>query len=117
MIVEKAAQVDESGSELLAYAGAERGTSSFADAAGMTRRPMQIVLPAELPEQPDESARTAAVNAPVNLRKGPGAKHGVVMVIPRRAKVQIYDCDQWCKVGYDGRTGYIYKSFVDGRSS
>ena len=117
LMVEKAAQADEGGSNLLAYAGGERSASSLAGAASMTRRPMQIVLPAELPEQPDDATRTASVNAPVNMRKGPGSKHGVLMVIPRSAKVDIYDCDQWCKIGYEGRTGYIYKSFVRGRSS
>lgn len=117
LIVEKAGQVDEDGSALLAYAGSDPSASAFGDAAAETRRPMQIVLPAELPEQPDASSRTASVNAAVNLRKGPGAKHGVMMVIPRKAKVKVFDCDQWCKVGYEGRTGYIYKSFVAGRSS
>ena len=117
LIVEKAGQVDEEGSALLAYAGSDPSASGFAGAAAETRRPMQIVFPAELPEQPDASSRTASVNAAVNLRKGPGAKHGVMMVIPRKAKVEIFDCDQWCKVGYEGRTGYIYKSFVGGRSS
>ena len=116
LIVEKAAApVDDAGSNLLAYAGASHSTSAFDDV--MTRRPMQIVLPAELPEQPDASARTASVNAPVNMRKGPGAKHGVMLVIPRRARIDVFDCDQWCKVGYDGQTGYIYKSFVSGRPS
>lgn len=114
LIVEKAGQIDEEGTGLLAYAGNDRGSSVFDDTEAEKRRPMQIVLPAELPEQPDTSARTALVNAPVNLRKGPGAKHGVLTVIPRKAKVEVFDCDQWCKVGYEGRTGYIYKSFVRG---
>jgi hypothetical protein len=117
LIVEKAAQVEEGGSDLLAYAGNDRGMSAFAETGSTTRRPMQIVLPAELPEQVDDAARTASVNAPVNMRKGPGAKHGVMMVIPRQAKVGVIDCDQWCKISYEGRTGYIYKSFVRGRSS
>ena len=116
LIIEKAAQVDETDSALLAYAGGERN-ANFSDPDDVPRRPMQIVLPAELPEQPDAAVRTAAVNAPVNMRRGPGSKHGVLMVIPRRAKVEIFGCDLWCKVGYEGRTGYIYKSFVSGRSS
>lgn len=116
LIVEKAAQVDESDSGLLAYAGGE-GSSDFTGSDAGSRRPMQIVLPAELPEQPDASTRTASVKAPVNMRKGPGSKHGVMMVIPRRAKIEVFDCDLWCKVGYEGRTGYIYKSFVAGRTS
>ncbi|RST82436.1 SH3 domain-containing protein [Aquibium carbonis] len=117
LIVEKAAQVDEGGSDLLAYAGNDRGMSAYGDDASATRRPMQIVLPAELPTQVDDETRTVSVNAPVNMRKGPGAKHGVMMVIPRQAKVSVIDCDQWCKISYEGRTGYIYKSFVRGRAS
>lgn len=117
LIVEKAAQVDEGGSSLLAFAGNDRGMSAFADVASTVRRPMQIVLPAELPKQIEDETRTASVNAPVNMRKGPGSKHGVLMVIPRRAKIGVIDCDQWCKISYEGRTGYIYKSFVRGRSS
>ncbi len=110
LIAEKAAQVEPGDTGLLAYAGED--APAFGGADEDMRRPMQIVLPAELPEQPDSSARTASVNAPVNMRRGPGSRHGVLLVIPRRAKIDVYDCDSWCKVGYQGRTGYIYKSFV-----
>lgn len=115
LIVEKAAPVEAGDSSLLAYAGVDDGPD-LAGPEAAVRRPMQIVLPDELPEQPEASTRTASVNAPVNMRKGPGSRHGVMLVIPRRAKVEVYDCDLWCKVGYEGRTGYIYKSFVSRRS-
>lgn len=115
LIAEKAAQVEPGDTGLLAYAGDDG--PDFGGAGGEMRRPMQIVLPAELPEQPDSATRTASVNAPVNMRRGPGSRHGVISVIPRRAKIEVYDCDSWCKVGYQGRTGFIYKSFVSGRPS
>lgn len=49
----------------------------------------------------------------VNMRAR-GAKGARVLgVIPRGATVGLVDCDSWCEVIYDGRRGFIYKSFIE----
>jgi len=30
--------------------------------------------------------------------------------------VQVVSCDGWCEVVYNGRRGFIYKTFLDGAS-
>ena len=50
----------------------------------------------------------------VNFRKGPGTKKSIIGRIPQGAKVQrvaIAD-NGWCKVTYEGQTGYISGDYV-----
>jgi hypothetical protein len=49
----------------------------------------------------------------VNLRSGPGNDAEVMTVVPFDAAILAEkDCPHWCAVTYDGRRGYIYKSFI-----
>jgi hypothetical protein len=49
----------------------------------------------------------------VNLRAGPDNDARVLTVVPYDAEILTQpDCPHWCAVVYDGRQGYIYKSFV-----
>ena len=49
----------------------------------------------------------------VNLRAGPDNDAAVLAVVPYDAAILTQpDCPHWCAVVYDGRQGYIYKSFV-----
>lgn len=58
--------------------------------------------------------RTATIASSVNMR-AKGAKGArVIGVIPRGATVRLVDCDGWCEVVYEGRRGFIYKSFLSG---
>lgn len=58
--------------------------------------------------------RTATIASAVNMR-AKGAKGArVIGVIPRGATVGLVGCDSWCEVIYEGRRGFIYKSFLGG---
>lgn len=70
----------------------------------------------------DEAAETAAVAsadlAPakatqyVNMRSGPSDEAAVMAVVPANATIEAErDCN-WCTVSYNGKQGYIYKSFI-----
>ena len=52
------------------------------------------------------------LTAAVNLRAGPDNDAGVLTIIPAKAAVTVVDCDQWCQITYQGKKGFIYKSFV-----
>jgi len=55
----------------------------------------------------------AHANQHVNLRAGPSDDARVLMVVPARAKIQAAkDCAYWCEVVYEGKRGFIYKSFI-----
>jgi uncharacterized protein YraI len=112
LVIEKAARSEDAGPDVLAYANGGSATDPE-ETSAVVRRPMQIVLPEEPPTAP--AVREVTVRAAVNMRSGPGSGNGVILVIPRQARVQLHGCEQWCKVGYDGRVGYIYKSFVPGQ--
>lgn len=56
------------------------------------------------------------VKSGVRMHSGAGNHTGTVGVIPDHAVVQVLHCDVWCKVSYNGRQGYIYKTFLGGHS-
>jgi hypothetical protein len=67
----------------------------------------------EAASKPVESGgRHAVVTTATNMRAGPENRSHVLLVVPAKASVELFGCDQWCKVAYNGHEGYIYKSFV-----
>jgi hypothetical protein len=56
------------------------------------------------------------VKSGVKMHSGAGNHTGTVGVIPDNATVRVLNCDGWCKVSYNGKQGYIYKSFLGGGS-
>ena len=50
------------------------------------------------------------------MRSRPQKGASVLTVIPARANVGIVDCDVWCHVVYEGRSGYVFRDFVEGRA-
>lgn len=70
------------------------------------------------PEAPQGkvTGRGTIVNDAVNMRSAPRSGSGVLTVIPAGARVTLApNCEQWCRVSYNGRSGYIYRSFVGGK--
>lgn len=60
--------------------------------------------------------RTAVASASVNMRAGPSDEAEVLAIVPANAEIKAEpDCKSWCAVSYEGKTGYIYKNFVDYR--
>ncbi len=58
------------------------------------------------------SMQQATTTRYVNMRSGPADDSEVLLVVPALEKIEAEtDCD-WCSVRYDGRTGYIYKTFL-----
>ena len=54
----------------------------------------------------------AVVTTAVNLRVGRDNRSHVLTVVPAGASVELFGCDQWCKIAYDGHEGFVYKEFV-----
>jgi uncharacterized protein YraI len=56
------------------------------------------------------------VNNPggLNLRKGPGTKHEVIISMPKGSKVTVVkkESDEWWKVRYENREGYVSSQFL-----
>lgn len=103
-------QSAESG-EVLSFAPPEDASDSppLPEAAP---RAADVVAAVQKPEVADGSEE-ASVRSAVNLRAGPSDEAKVLLTIPRGAKIQVDDnCRHWCAVTYDGRNGFVYKSFI-----
>lgn len=48
----------------------------------------------------------------VNMRSGPSDDAEVVLVVPALVEIEAEAGCNWCTVRYDGRTGFIYKTFL-----
>jgi len=55
---------------------------------------------------------TARVTQFVNLRARPSDDAEVLLVVPADAEIQAATGCNWCEVVYDGKQGFIYKSFI-----
>jgi len=67
------------------------------------------------PYIPAAGLRSTRVTRYVNLREGPADEARVIAVIPTNATVQAETDCGWCVVTYNGKQGYVYKGFLDGR--
>jgi hypothetical protein len=54
----------------------------------------------------------ARVTTAVNMRSSPKKGAGVLTVVPAGSAVNVLSCDGWCQITYNGRTGWIYKSYL-----
>lgn len=63
--------------------------------------------------QAEGGAANAKVRSSVFLRARPADGAQVLVTVPGGASVQVAsNCRHWCAVTYNGKTGYIYKSFL-----
>lgn len=59
------------------------------------------------------AAWPAEVMTDLNMRAGPGTNHGVVMVMPGGAIVDVRGCQaNWCEVAYANRIGFASSNFL-----
>lgn len=61
---------------------------------------------------PGTALQPATTTNYVNLRAGPDDDAEVLMVVPALARIEAEAGCNWCAVSYDGRSGYIYKTFI-----
>lgn len=58
------------------------------------------------------AAGAARVTAAVNMRSGPRKGSSVLTVVPAGSPVQVLSCNGWCQIAYNGRKGFVYKSYL-----
>ena len=54
----------------------------------------------------------ARVKSAVNLRAAPRNNAEVLTVLPANAQIEAQRGCSWCAVSYEGRSGFVYKSFI-----
>lgn len=63
-------------------------------------------------EEEDATGKPARTARSVTMRSGPNQKAGPIGTIPGNARIGLIGCKSWCEVTYQGKRGFIYKSFV-----
>ncbi|BCM17399.1 SH3 domain-containing protein [Mesorhizobium sp. J8] len=81
-------------------------------------------LPDPQPAGADDSAQarpkaqkaSAAANGrilrAVTMRSSPKKGAAAITTVPAKASVQVMNCKQWCEIVYNGKHGWVYKSYV-----
>ena len=65
-----------------------------------------------------QAAEYRSTKSPLNMRTGPGANYGKILVIPQGGRVQVISKPgSWYKVSYGGRTGYVNSKYLTAATS
>ncbi|MDX8482510.1 SH3 domain-containing protein [Mesorhizobium sp. VK24D] len=48
----------------------------------------------------------------VTMRTGPKNGAAAIVTVPAKASVQVVGCKKWCEIIYNGKHGWVYKSYV-----
>ncbi|WP_287378792.1 SH3 domain-containing protein [Mesorhizobium sp.] len=116
--------------------------AAFADPAAKTKMAALIAKVAAPAKAATDAAPTAAISTPkplpaatqkdgtqakveakpasaagsilrgVTMRTGPKNSAAAIVTIPAKTSVQVIGCKKWCQIVYNGKRGWIYKSFV-----
>lgn len=49
---------------------------------------------------------------PVTMRSGPKTSAAAIVTVPAKTSVQLVSCKQWCEIVYNGKHGWVYKSYI-----
>jgi hypothetical protein len=67
---------------------------------------------AEAKPQKIGAAANGRILRTVTMRSGPKKGASAIMTVPAKASVQVMNCKQWCEIVYNGKHGWVYKSYV-----
>ncbi|CDX14099.1 SH3 type 3 domain-containing protein [Mesorhizobium sp. ORS 3324] len=48
----------------------------------------------------------------VTMRSGPKKGASAIVTVPAKASVQVMSCKKWCEIVYNGKRGWVYKTYV-----
>jgi hypothetical protein len=58
------------------------------------------------------AAGTGRILRAVTMRSAPKKNAAAIFTVPARTSVQVMSCKQWCQITYNGKTGWVYKSYI-----
>ncbi|CAN7329674.1 SH3 domain-containing protein [Mesorhizobium sp. LjNodule214] len=58
------------------------------------------------------SAATGRILKAVTMRAGPKQKAAAMLTVPAKTSVQVISCKKWCQIVYNGKRGWIYKTYI-----
>ncbi|MER9595131.1 SH3 domain-containing protein [Mesorhizobium sp. M0244] len=58
------------------------------------------------------AAGTGRILRSVTMRIGPKKNAAAILTVPAKTSVQVMSCKQWCQIVYNGKRGWVYKSYI-----
>ncbi|TIX62555.1 MAG: SH3 domain-containing protein, partial [Mesorhizobium sp.] len=58
------------------------------------------------------AASTGRILRAVTMRAGPKQKAAAMITVPAKTSVQVISCKKWCQIVYNGKRGWIYKTYI-----
>lgn len=58
------------------------------------------------------AAATGRILRAVTMRTGPKKNAAAMVTVPAKTSVQVMGCKQWCQIIYNGKRGWVYKSYI-----
>lgn len=111
--------------ELAKVAAPAPAASSNPDGAKTAAIPqVQPQAPEQQPSASDDGSKAKAkprkvaaagngrILRAVTMRSGPKKNAAAISTVPARTSVQVMNCKQWCQIVYNGKTGWVYKSYI-----
>ncbi|WP_167514802.1 SH3 domain-containing protein [Mesorhizobium intechi] len=114
----------DAASELAKVAAPEPAANSNPDGAKTAAIPEVQPQAPEQPTASDDGGKAKAkprkvaaagngrILRPVTMRSGPKKNAAAIGTVPARTAVQVMNCKQWCQIVYNGKTGWVYKSYI-----
>jgi hypothetical protein len=111
--------------ELAKVAAAPAAAGSHPDGAQTAAIPaVQPQVPAQQPTAGADGSQAKAkprkvaaagigrILRAVTMRSGPKKNAAAIVTVPARTSVQVVSCKQWCQITYNGKIGWVYKSYI-----
>ena len=64
------------------------------------------------PQKLAAATGTGRILRAVTMRSGPKKNAASIGTVPAKSSVQVMSCKQWCQIVYNGKRGWIYKSYI-----
>ncbi|TIL32119.1 MAG: SH3 domain-containing protein [Mesorhizobium sp.] len=98
-------------------APAKAATDGAPTAAISTPKPLPAATQkdaaqAKVEAKQPSAAETGRILRGVTMRTGPKNSAAAIVTIPAKTSVQVMGCKKWCQIVYNGKRGWIYRSFV-----
>jgi hypothetical protein len=58
------------------------------------------------------AAATGRILRAVTMRAGPKQKAAALLTVPAKTSVQVISCKKWCQIVYNGKRGWVYKTYI-----
>ncbi|MER8434633.1 SH3 domain-containing protein [Mesorhizobium caraganae] len=64
------------------------------------------------PQKVAAADATGRILRTVTMRTGPKKNAAAMGTVPAKSSVQVVSCKKWCQIVYNGKRGWIYKSYI-----